>query len=256
MNTTAIKSIKEILLSFKQTLLYQRKRNEFYRDLSDFMTLSKHKLRGLDIDMKNLYPCLNDKKDTTEFDRHYIYHTAWASRIINELNPDVHYDISSSLYFCSIVSAFNKVKFYDFRPANLQLNNLTTESANILHLPFEDNSINSLSCMHVVEHIGLGRYGDALDPDGDLKAISELKRVLGNGGSLLFVVPIGKPRIIFNAHRIYSYTQILDYFSDLYLNQFALIPDSTKDGELVYDAPIDLINSQKYGCGCFWFQKG
>jgi hypothetical protein len=117
-----------------------------------------------------------------------------AARIINELKPDIHYDISSSLYFCSIVSAFNKVKFYDFRPANLQLTNLTAESSNLLSLPFEANSISSLSCMHVVEHIGLGRYGDALDPDGDLKAISELKRVLGNEGSLLyFVVPIGKP---------------------------------------------------------------
>ncbi|GAL92259.1 DUF268 domain-containing protein [Microcystis aeruginosa] len=247
--------MKKIIMYFKQLLNRKIKKDEFYRDLSKFVDLSKQNQRGLDIDMGNLYPCLYDRKNTTEFDRHYIYHTAWAARIINELKPDIHYDISSSLYFCSIVSAFNKVKFYDFRPANLQLTNLTAESSNLLSLPFEANSISSLSCMHVVEHIGLGRYGDALDPDGDLKAISELKRVLGNEGSLLFVVPIGKPRIIFNAHRIYSYNQILDYFSDLYLNQFALIPDESKNGGLVENASKDVVDMQSYGCGCFWFIK-
>jgi hypothetical protein len=36
--------------------------------------------------------------------------------------------------------------------------------------------------MHVVEHIGLGRYGEPMDEQGDLKAIEELKRVLAPGG--------------------------------------------------------------------------
>jgi hypothetical protein len=61
--------------------------------------------------------------------------------------------------------------------------------------------------MHVIEHIGLGRYGEALDPDGDLKAIRELVRVLAAGGNLLVVVPVGRPRIQFNAHRIYDYVE-------------------------------------------------
>ena len=52
--------------------------------------------------------------------------------------------------------------------------------------------------MHVIEHIGLGRYGDEMDPDGDLKAIDELKRVLSRKGDLLFVVPVGKPKIMYN----------------------------------------------------------
>jgi hypothetical protein len=110
--------------------------------------------------------------------------------------------------------------------------------------------------MHVVEHIGLGRYGDTLDPQGDLKAIAELKRVLAVGGHLLFVVPIGfRPRIMFNAHRIYTYDQILSYFSDLELMQFALIPDSSTLGGLVLNANKDLADRQIYGCGCFWFRK-
>jgi ubiquinone/menaquinone biosynthesis C-methylase UbiE len=130
----------------------------------------------------------------------------------------LHIDISSALYFCAIVSAFVPIKFYDYRPANLQLSNLSTDSADLTCLPFNDASIESISCMHVVEHIGLGRYGDLLDPNGDLKAISELKRVLSTNGNLLFVVPVGgTPRIMFNAHRIYSYGQVISYFQDFEL---------------------------------------
>ena len=84
-------------------------------------------------------------------------------------------------------------------------------SADLTQLHFESESIESLSCLHTVEHIGLGRYGDPIDYDGDLKAIRELKRVVVKGGSILFVVPVGKPKIIFNAHRIYSYEQIINY---------------------------------------------
>ena len=75
----------------------------------------------------------------------------------------------------------------------------------ICALPFADGSIQSLSCMHVVEHVGLGRYGDPLDPMEIEWQCSELQRVLAPGGDLLFVVPVGKPRIMYNAHRIYSY---------------------------------------------------
>jgi SAM-dependent methyltransferase len=147
------------------------------------------------------------------------------------------------------------MKFYDYRPADIQLSNLSAEPVDLLALPFEDQSISSLSCMHVVEHVGLGRYGDRLDPDGDLKAIAELKRVLAPGGSFLFVVPVGKAKVMFNAHRIYSYQQIIEYFSDLELVEFALIPDDPQQGGLVKDATSQMADAQNYGCGCFWFRK-
>jgi hypothetical protein len=106
--------------------------------------------------------------------------------------------------------------------------------------------------MHTVEHIGLGRYGDELDADGDIKAINELKRVLQPGGDLLFVTQVGKPVIQFNAHRIYSYEQIIEYFSPLTLKEFSLIPDQ---GGLIESADPSLVAQQHYGCGCFWFKK-
>ena len=191
------------------------------------------------------------KGESTEFDRHYVLHTAWAARILADIMPPKHVDISSSVYFNTLVSAFIPIDFYDYRPLKISLPKLRAGFADLNKLPFEDNSIPSLSCMHVIEHIGLGRYGDALDPEGDLKAIAELKRVMSR--NLLFVVPIGQlPAVVFNLHRIYSYEQIISYFEGLRLMEFALIPDT---GELVRNATGELADKQEYGCGCFWFRK-
>ena len=204
------------------------------------------------------WPRLKDKSTRTGFDRHYIYHTAWAARVVKETHPKVHVDISSSLYFCSIVSAFVPVEFYDYRPASLVLSGLKSERADLTKLFFEDNSIASLSCMHTVEHIGLGRYGDAIDYDGDLKAMSELVRVLAAGGNLLFVVPVGKKQIIqYNAHRIYTKEYIVGTFKSLGLSlkEFTLIPEKEADGNLVCDPSPQLLSWQKYACGCFLFTK-
>ena len=201
------------------------------------------------------YPCLDDKTKTTGFDRHYLYHPAWAARILAKTRPAKHVDFSSTLNFATMVSAFIPVDFYDFRPADVTLTNFTSLPGNLVSLSFEDNSLESISCMHVVEHIGLGRYGDPIDYDGDLKAMSELQRVLKSSGDLLFVVPVGKPKIMFNAHRIYSYDQIIEYFSELELVSFALIKEGQADGGLNFAATGVDVASQEYGCGCFWFKK-
>ncbi|MHC1697480.1 MAG: DUF268 domain-containing protein [Geobacteraceae bacterium] len=201
------------------------------------------------------YPCLCDKTSMTGFDRHYIYHPAWAARVLALTRPESHVDISSSLHFCTLVSAFVPVHFFDYRPAAISINGLESGQADICALPFADRSIPSLSCMHVVEHVGLGRYGDRLDPEGDLKAMSELKRVLAPGGDLLIVVPVGKPRIQFNAHRIYSYNQMRESFPGFELREFALIPDEQANGGLIRNADPKMADQQSYGCGCFWFRR-
>jgi len=201
-------------------------------------------------DRFEIYDAMIIKNESTDIDKHYIYHTAWAARILAETKPEIHTDISSSVSFNAIISAFIPTIFYDFRPPELSLDNLLTDFADLNELPCADNSIESLSCMHVVEHIGLGRYGDPIDPNGDLKAISELTRVVSR--DLLFVVPIGKPKVLFNLHRIYSYEQIIEYFKELKLIEFSLIPDK---GNLIRNAPPALADEQEYGCGCFWFRK-
>jgi SAM-dependent methyltransferase len=221
-----------------------------------FKKLSRNSSKRFSLSWKNRFPCLNDNTETTSFDRHYVYHQAWAARILASNKPEFHVDISSMLFFCSLVSAFIPMKFFDYRPPDLVLDNLECGHADLLSLPFPDESISSLSCMHVIEHVGLGRYGDSLDPDGDLKAMSELKRVLAPGGNLFFVVPIGGvSKIMFNAHRIYSYQQVLDCFPGLELKEFALVPDDPADGGLIINATREMLDAQNYGCGCFLFAK-
>ena len=208
--------------------------------------------KRFDMNFNEVYPCLDDNTAETGFDAHYVYHVAWALRMIKAINPNKHIDISSSLYFCSTLSAFIPTEFYDYRPANLNLSLLQTGKADLTTLHFETNSIESLSCMHTIEHIGLGRYGDPIDPEGDVKAIEELKRVVKPQGNILFVVPVGKPKIAFNAHRIYATKMITDLFNGFSLKQFSLISDT---GEFHFEGSLELADQQTYGCGCFWFIK-
>lgn len=201
---------------------------------------------------KNFFPILYEKARTQDFDRHYVFHLAWAARKVAEIKPTVHSDISSSLHFSTIVSAFCPVDFYDYRPADIKLSNFTSRSADLLNLPFPDNSIKSLSCMHTIEHIGLGRYGDPIDPSGDTKAMKELCRVLAVGGDFLFVVPMGKAEVMFNAYRVYSYAQVMEFAKGLELKEFTLLPDI---GGPIENADPSLVEGQVHGCGFFWFKK-
>lgn len=235
----------------------EKKRYADYNKEYDALKKQENELEcRFEFTKRHLYPCLNDKTEFTAFDRHYVYHTAWAVRIVKQINPEKHVDISSSLYFSALLSAFIPVDFYDYRPAQLHLDQLRSSSANILALPFDDNTIPSLSCMHTIEHIGLGRYGDELDYNGDIKAIHELKRVLAPEGYLLFVVPLGATDLIcFNAHRIYTKQQVLGLFADLSLQEFSLIPEDEREGGLVRNPSQQLLDKQVYGCGCFLFKK-
>lgn len=212
----------------------------------------RFQIRSKDVRLK-----VFDSSTVTSFDRHYVYHVAWALRVLHEGGiKDGHLDISSSVFFAATASAFLPVQFYDYRPADLVLSGLSCGRADLLQLPFSSNSIRSLSCMHVIEHVGLARYGDKFDPCADERAICELRRVLAVGGQLLLVVPIAaSPYIAFNAHRVYSYNLVMQYFSDYELLEFALIPESSCDGGLIRFADPSLIDGQHYACGCFHFKK-
>lgn len=231
--------------------------SEFFKEFKRFRELSRAAEDRFDVDWADRLPCLNDRTAATGFDRHYVYHTAWAARVLARLRPAAHVDIASSLYFASIASAFVPVQYYEYRRVDLQLPNLSCRAADLTSLPFSNRSISSLSCMHVVEHVGLGRYGDELDPDGDVKAMSELARVVAPAGDLLFVVPVGKPRVQFNAHRIYGFDQVRQAFADLDLLEFALVPDrgSADAVALISNATKEQSDRQRYGCGCFWFRR-
>jgi SAM-dependent methyltransferase len=228
-------------------------RTMFDDDFDRFLRLAGGTPR-LRISPDDINPKLSDRASVTPIDRHYTYHPAWAARVLARTLPDKHIDISSIVSFSTMVSAFIPVEFYDFRPAPVELTGLVTGAADLTQLPFPDDSIASLSCMHVIEHIGLGRYGDPLDPDGDLKAIGELVRVLAPGGNLLIATPVGRPRVAFNAHRVYDHEAFARYFAPLELVEFALI-EERGEGGLIVAPPPEQVRTESYGCGCFWFRK-
>lgn len=197
-------------------------------------------------------PCLDDATITTTIDAHYVYHTAWAARRLLANPVAEHLDIGSDHRFTTIASAFQPMRFLDYRPCEVQLSNLETGHANLLDLAMQDGSVLSVSCMHVVEHIGLGRYGDPIDFHGASKAMSELERVLAPGGLLYFVVPVGEPCVMFNAHRIFRASDIVRHFVSLKLVEFSLVHDN---GTFEEGVNISIADGQRYACGCFLFRK-
>ncbi len=205
------------------------------------------------IKLSETYPCLFDNKPKTRFDSHYFYQSVWAFKKIEQLHPTLHVDVGSYVYFVGLLTAITKVHFVDIRPLDApDLTNFESVEGSILQMPYDSDSLESVSCLHVAEHIGLGRYGDPLDPQGTKKAAEELSRCLAKGGHLFFSLPVGKPRLCFNAHRIHSPRQILEYFKDLTLVELSGTDDNKR---FVEGIDIDILEASKYACGLFWFRK-
>ena len=212
--------------------------------------------RGFSLSYDDLWVCMTDKTPETDFERHYVYHLAWAARCVKEIAPIKHVDIGSRLFFPTILSAFIPTDFYDYRPADIVLSGMGSYQGDLTNLPFKDNELQSVSCLHTLEHIGLGRYGDPIDANGDLTAMKELARVTAPGGSLLVAMPMGKEmRIQFNAHRIYTYDSIVSYFPGFTVKNFAYIPEESKREPLIPNATPADIKDDVMGCGCFWLVK-
>lgn len=200
----------------------------------------------------NLFPALHDKTEFTPFDSHYFYQQLWVFENILKRKPKVHIDIGSTYQMSGYISKITKARFIDIRLAKIELKNLSAEKGDILGLPLGDNSVESLSCLHVIEHIGLGRYGDRIDPSGPAKAAQELSRVLAKGGYLYISTPIGKERIHFNAHRVFNPMTILKHFKNLKLISFSVVDD---DGGFREKANPAEFKGSTYSCGMFLFKK-
>jgi len=204
------------------------------------------------ITLRDACPQVHDCHAAHEFDPHYIYANGWALRRILAVRPRQHVDVASQITFPSLLAGVIPVVFVDFRPLEVKLTGLQCIGGNLLGLPFADKSVTSLSCLHVIEHIGLGRYGDPLDPQGTNKAARELSRILAPGGNLFLAVPIGRPRLCFNAHRIHSAEQICEKFSELALVEFSGVHD---DGKYVEHVGLSEFSESNYACGFFWFRR-
>jgi SAM-dependent methyltransferase len=211
------------------------------------------KLSGAEpLRLRDSYPCLFDATGHTPFDPHYFYQAHWATDRIVRSHAQRHFDIGSDIGFIGMLTIHLPITFLDIRPLKAKVAALTCVAGSILALPFENNSVESLSCLHVAEHVGLGRYGDGLNPSGTKNACAELQRVLAPKGNLFFSVPVGRPRVCFNAHRIHSPSQILEYFRGLMLVEFSAVDDG---GNYLVNVNIDQLEKSTYGCGLFWFRN-
>lgn len=219
----------------------------YIRNMVKYMIKSKTWLINL-----NLYPILDEKTKITDVDYHYLYQQIWVFNEINKWKPRNHYDVGSTYQMSCYLAGITKAHFIDLRPIEVDIDNLELLEGDIENLPFNDNTLESVSCLHVIEHIGLGRYGDKLNVDGSKIACKELSRVVKPGGYLYLSTPIGRERICFNAHHVFNPLTILKYCEDLKLVEFSMVDD---DGELHRDIKVMGYQDKEYSLGMFKFTK-
>jgi len=216
-----------------------------YKYIKDLWQIKTNK----DFRIKTLYPCIDDNTKETPLDIDYFYQDTWAAKKIFTQKPKIHYDIGSNAKTIGLISQFTKTYMIDIRPLPIKLKGLKFIKGDILKLPFKTNSIESISSLCVIEHIGLGRYGDNLDPYGSDKAISEIIRVTKQNGNIYISLPIYKVnKIFFNAHRTFTKRYVLSKFKNCKLIEAKYI----YKGKLTSKFSK---NSDTYGTGLFWFKK-
>lgn len=246
------KLVREVYFLVKGTTLFFKFRpikflNQYIWFLKQFKTYKKTKKNDR-FQKIEWFPCLLDNLSYTPLDPTYFFQDSWAAKHIYKLKPKHHYDVGSSAKTIGILSQFIPITMVDIRPIELELENLFFIEGSILKLPFEDNSLETISSLCVVEHIGLGRYGDPIDQYGSEKAIVELKRVLKIGGIILFSVPVdNENKIYFNAHRAFTRDYILELFYG-----FELIEEKYHYGIKIFDEYDD---QKGFGTGLYMLKK-
>lgn len=204
--------------------------------------------------LSDMLPYLMDRYQDAGVARgHYFHQDLWVAKEIFHKNPAEHWDIGSRIDgFIAHLLVYRDVHVVDIRKLDCNVPGLTFHRGDLTALDIRANSIPSLSCLHAMEHVGLGRYGDKVDPDGCFQGMKELARILAPGGRLYFSVPIGRERAEFNAHRIFDPESVLECFPSLTLVHFAAINDL---GELVDPANWRDYRTANLACGLFVFSK-
>nr|WP_300868209.1 DUF268 domain-containing protein [uncultured Acetatifactor sp.] len=257
--------ICELGISMKSVLVYGEKHQELSDEdrslnkvIEDMRLYNRmnHEHRFL-IERNSIEIFPSDKNDSAgQPETHYFAQDIWGARKVYENRPTEHFDIGSRLDgFIAHLLVFREVYYIDVRPLPFKIPNLKFVQGDATELTqIEDGSIESLSSFHALEHFGLGRYGDKVDPSAYKKAAKSMVRVLKKEGILYLGVPIGpEDKLIFHAHRIFKIQTILDLFGDLKLSDLAVITPKGVSVEKIEKKNYE--NIQEYSCGLFEFIK-
>jgi len=203
-------------------------------------------------------PCLDDADAAGgTASGHYFHQDLYVAQCIFARRPQRHIDIGSRVDgFVAHVAAFREIEYIDLRPMDATVPNIVFRCGNLLECAsLPARACDSLSCLHVIEHVGLGRYGDRLQPEGWQIALHSLAQVLSVGGILYLSVPIGRQRVEFNAHRVFAPDTVVRAGAELglKLERFAWVDD----GGAFHPAAAEKTEIPRraeacnYGCGIF-----
>jgi len=231
-------------------------KQDFVSNMEQYSKTNYHP--NFNIDGRFIFPITNDiSEQADKLDAHYFMQDICVARKVLKANPVRHYDVGSRIDgFVSHLLVFrSNVTVIDVRPLENKIDGLSFICADATNMScIEDNSVESLSCLHALEHFGLGRYGDPIDAEACFKALHSFERVLKHRGTLYLSVPCGrKDMVCFNAHRIFSPHTIMNSVINLRLCSFEVINDF-----MVEEVDLDRDNLEKYGdyyCGIFTFEK-
>jgi len=232
----------------------------YFRDLKTLK--SQRQSAAREFPFGRPYPCLGDRfTESGSAKGHYFHQDLLVARRINLNNPHRHVDVGSSIDgFVAHVAAFRAIEVIDIRPLHSNIPNVTFKQADLM-ISVQESLLeycDSLSCLHAIEHFGLGRYGDPVNYDGYILGLNNLHRMLKKGGKLYFSVPIGPQRIEFNAHRVFSVRYLLECFDGKYhIDQFSFVDDrgDLHENTLISDGDVQRNFGCVYGCGIFELTK-
>ncbi len=217
--------------------------------------------------LKNAWPtepsfaCLRDAVDAGgTASGHYFHQDLHVAQRVFALNPNRHVDIGSRVDgFVAHLASFRSVDVLDIRPIESSgASGIQFRQADLMQLP-EDlrASTDSVSCLHALEHFGLGRYGDPIDPEGYIKGFRSLEAMLKPDGRLHLSVPVGRQRIEFNAHRIFDPTTILALAKPRLTCEMLSFVDDRGDFHRDVGLSEDVLRKiakLSYGCGIYEFR--
>ncbi len=218
----------------------------FFRELGTYRKMELEKT-GKNVFLR-YYPMLDDRQTSQSGHSQYFYQDCWAARQVFRERPPWGVDVGSTVLLVGILSQFAKWVSVDIRPIESKLEGLDCQAGSVLSLPFKDNEVPCLTTMCVIEHIGLGRYGDPLNPTGTHDAVAEIARVIKPGGIVVYSVPVGLHETLeFNAHRRFGFAEAASFFRGWEMVDSCMLTPSP--------APYRPENLLNYPVGCFCLRK-